>query len=124
MSFGAINGNGWIYVNGQKAGESSDSQTMAIIDVKRFLHGGDNTVAVVVANYTGVAGVNKGATLQVQDRSEPPVWKRSVFNGLAQIIVQSTRDAGTLRLTARSAGLQPVTATIRSQACALRPVLP
>jgi beta-galactosidase len=53
-----------------------------------------------------------------------PAWQRSAFNGLAQIIVQSTRKPGTLKLTARSSGLELATATIQSQACALRPTLP
>jgi beta-galactosidase len=124
MNFAAINGDGWIYVNGQKAGESHDSQAAAVVDVKHVLHIGENTVAVVVANYGSAGGVNKGVTLQIQDNPEMPAWQRSAFNGLAQIIVQSTRKPGTLKLTARSSGLELATATIQSQACALRPTLP
>jgi hypothetical protein len=94
------------------------------VDVKHLLHIGENTVAVVVANYGSAGGVNKGVTLQIQDSPEMPAWQRSAFNGLAQIIVQSTRKPGTLKLTARSSGLELATATIQSQACALRPTLP
>jgi beta-galactosidase len=44
----------------------------------------------------------------------PPVWSRSVFNGLAQIIVQSTGQAGELKLTASAEGLQPMTTLIQA----------
>lgn len=44
----------------------------------------------------------------------PAVWKRSVFHGLAQIIVQSTRTPGDIVLTASSPGLISGTLNIRS----------
>lgn len=50
--------------------------------------------------------------------------KRSLFNGLAQVIVQSTRDAGEIKLTASADDLAPATATLQSQPCALRPSVP
>jgi len=124
LCFGMIDEDGWVYVNGQKAGESHDYQSAPVFDVKRLLHPGENTVAVVVANYSGAGGVNKGVTLQFQGKPELPEWKRSVFNGLAQIIVQSTETSGRIHLMAQSDALQPATAAIQSQACALRPALP
>ena len=36
----------------------------------------------------------------IQIVTPEPVWKRSVFNGLAQVIVQSTRESGTIVLKA------------------------
>lgn len=42
-------------------------------------------------------------------------WKRSLFNGLAQIIVQSTREAGDIKLTATSQGVQSATVTIKTK---------
>jgi beta-galactosidase len=33
-------------------------------------------------------------------------WKRKVFNGLAQVIVQSTKEAGDIKITATSVGLK------------------
>jgi len=53
-----------------------------------------------------------------------PAWSRSAFNGLAQIIVQSTKDAGEIKLTATADGLHPATATVTTQAVALRPSVP
>jgi beta-galactosidase len=40
-------------------------------------------------------------------------WQRSVFNGLAQIIVQSSTTAGTLTLTATSPNLRPATVEVK-----------
>jgi beta-galactosidase len=68
--------------------------------------------------------LNRGVRLRFQGEPAPIAWRRSVFNGLAQIIVQSTRAAGAIRLTARADGLQPATITIRSEAAPLRPFVP
>ncbi len=51
-------------------------------------------------------------------------WQRSAFNGLAQVIVQSARQPGTIKLTAFSPGLRAGTSTIRSEARTLPLVLP
>jgi beta-galactosidase len=53
-----------------------------------------------------------------------PHWSRSLFNGLAQIIVQSTRDAGKFNLTASADGLTSATAAVQTQPCAPRPAVP
>lgn len=47
---------------------------------------------------------------------EPDVASaRSLFNGYAQVIVQTSRHAGRLKLTARSAGLVPAEATLNAR---------
>jgi beta-galactosidase len=51
-------------------------------------------------------------------------WKRKVFNGLAQIIVQSYRQPGEITLTAASPGLKPAVIVIQSRSAALRPAIP
>ena len=53
-----------------------------------------------------------------------PQWSRSLFNGLAQIIVQSTRDAGEIKLTATADGLTPATTVVKTQPCVPRPFVP
>jgi beta-galactosidase len=121
---GMIDEEGFIYVNGVQVGESHDWQAPAVLDVKPYLHPGDNTVAVAVANWSGPGGLNKGVTLEFQDKPAAPAWQRSVFNGLAQIIVQSTGTPGEIRLTARAGELSPASATVQSQPCPLRPAVP
>lgn len=51
-------------------------------------------------------------------------WSRSLFNGLAQVIVQSARDAGEIKLTATADGLEPATAAVESKPCVSRPSVP
>jgi beta-galactosidase len=41
-----------------------------------------------------------------------------LFNGLAQVIVQSTKDAGEIKLTATADGLAPATSAVQTQPCA------
>ena len=94
------------------------------IDAKRLLHPGDNTVAVVVSNYSESGGLNQGVTLRMQDKAILPEWKRSVFNGLAQVIVQSTREPGAIKLVATAEGLSPATVSVQSQPCVPRPSVP
>ena len=51
-------------------------------------------------------------------------WSRSLFNGLAQVIVQSTRDAGEIKLTASAHGLASATFVLQTKPCPLRPFVP
>ena len=113
--FGRISGGISVYVNGQMVGDAADPRTPSIFDVKALLHPGENVVAVATANYGPEhSGLSKGAELRLQ--GDPPAvhWRRSVFNGLAQVIVQSSTQAGTLKLTARSEGLEPATLLLQS----------
>jgi hypothetical protein len=51
-------------------------------------------------------------------------WSRSLFNGLAQIIVQSTREAGEIKLTASADGLALATTVLQTKPCTPRPSVP
>ncbi len=122
--FGRISGGVATYVNGQRVGGSVDPRAPSVYDVKALLHPGDNVVAVADANWgTGQSGLSKGVELRLQ--GEPPAvqWKRSVFNGLAEVIVQSSREAGSLTLTARSDGLDPASLVLQSRAAKPRPAV-
>ncbi|MEO8615244.1 MAG: beta-galactosidase GalA [Luteolibacter sp.] len=50
--------------------------------------------------------------------------KVRIYNGLAQIIVQSTKAAGEIKLTASSGGLEPASITLKTQPGAPRPFVP
>jgi beta-galactosidase len=119
-----IDEDGWVYVNGQKSGESHDWQSPPVFDLKPFLHAGENTIAIGVANWDSAGGLNKGVSLEFQEKPVAADWKRSVFNGLAQIIVQSTKEPGEIKLTASAEGLSPVTTVISSQPSTPRPSVP
>lgn len=53
-----------------------------------------------------------------------PIWKRSVFNGLAQVIVQSAQQSGEITLKASSPGLSSNVLRLQVQPTALRPAIP
>jgi beta-galactosidase len=51
-------------------------------------------------------------------------WKRSLFNGLAQVIVQSTQQRGEIVLKAVSPGLSSVEISMNSQSISLHNGVP
>jgi beta-galactosidase len=124
ISFGMIDDEGWLYVNGQLVGHSSDWSASPVFDIRKSLQPGNNSIAVVVKNNESQGGLNKGVTVEIQDKPIPPVWKRSAFNGLAQVIVQSTEDPGELKLTARADGLFPGTLSVPALSRPARPKVP
>ena len=124
IHFGRIDDSGSVYVNGQRVGESRNWQDSPAYDIKNYLHAGDNVIAVGVRNSSGTGGLVMGVNVELTGQPVAPAWSRSVFNGLAQIMVQSTKDADEIKLTASADGLTPVTATIQSQACVPRPFVP
>jgi beta-galactosidase len=124
LHFGRIDDNGWVFVNGQRVGESHDWQASPAFDIKKYLHPGDNLIAVGVRNKEGSGGLTMDVNLEIISDPIAPAWSRSLFNGLAEVIVQSTKDAGEIQLTASADGLAPATSTIQSQAVTLRPSVP
>ena len=124
LHFGTIDDHGWIFVNNQRVGESHDWQSPAVVDVKKALHPGDNVIAVGVKNDDGVGGLNPDVSVEIVGKPDAAPWSRSLFNGLAEVIVQSTTEAGEINLTASADGLKPATATVKTVSGPLRPSVP
>ena len=124
VRFTTIDDEGWVYVNGQLAGEAHDWSTPHSFDIRKFLHEGENTIAVAVKNNAGEGGLNGGVTLEIQEPPVPLEWKRSVFNGLAQVIIQTCKTPGELKLMARSGDLKSATVSVGAKPCAPRPSVP
>ena len=122
--FSGCDDEGWYFVNGQFVGESHDWQAQPIFDIKKFIHAGDNVIAVGVNNAVGQGGLNPNVTVKVIGHARVLPWSRSLFNGLAQVIVQSTREAGGFQLSATAEGLSSATAAVQTQPCIPRPSLP
>ena len=123
LRFGSIDEDGRIYVNGRNVGESQDWQVPTVVDIKSSLHPGENTIAVAVQNWNGSGGLDKGVSLQFAGEPVAPEWKRSTFNGLAQILVQSTKEPGEIQLTARANGLTPAILKLNVQPATPRPAV-
>ena len=124
ICFSGCDDEGWYFVNGQFVGESHDWQAQPIFDVKKYLHAGDNVIAVGVYNGVAQGGLNPNVNVQIVGHATAAPWSRSLFNGLAQVIVQSAKDAGEIKLTATADGLAPATAGVQVQPCAPRPTIP
>ena len=122
--FGKIEGDASVYLNGQRLGGGGDPRAATVFDVKSLLHPGENTVAVALAVYGDNGGVNKGVRLRYVYNGLVQAWSRSAFNGLAQVIVQSSREAGAIQLTARAEGLKPATVVVQTNPAAPRPAVP
>ena len=124
VRFSCIDDFGWVFVNNQRVGESTDWAAQPGYDIKQALHVGDNVIAVGLRNESNMGGLNPDVNVELQGKPVPAPWSRSLFNGLAQIIVQSTHDAGEMKLTATADGLQLTTATVTTVAGAVRPSVP
>ena len=124
IRFGGIDDHGWIFANNKRVGESRDWAAQPAYDIKKVLHAGDNVIAVGVMNQSGTGGLNPDVNVELAGKPVASAWSRSVFNGLAQILVQSAKTAGEIKLTASADGLRPLTTTITTQAATARPSVP
>ncbi|MDR3458484.1 MAG: beta-galactosidase GalA [Verrucomicrobiae bacterium] len=124
ICFSGCDDEGWYFVNDQYVGESHDWQAQPVFDVKKYLHVGDNVIAVGVYNGAAQGGLNPNVNVQIVGHGSVPPWSRSLFNGLAQVIIQATRNAGEIKLTATADGLTPATVTVQTQPCQPRPTAP
>jgi beta-galactosidase len=88
-----------LFINGKRVEDSSY--------LSGHLRAGKNTVAVV-------ARVEKGKNIGLVIRRVTPAlpWQRSLFNGLAQVIVQSDQAPGQIILTASGDGIAKTAITI------------
>ena len=100
-----------IYINGKKIADKllANKKENAFILDRSVLKAGKNTIAILATPILKVQSwdninTDPGA-IQVL---KPAVgWKRKLFSGLAQVIVQSTGDKGEVSLKASSVGLKP-----------------
>ena len=125
LVFGRIAGGISVYVNGHKVSGTIDGRTAAIFDVKALLHPGENVVVVPTASYGADAtGLSRGTSLRLQATAPAVHWSRSTFNGLAEVIVQASKDPGSVTLTASSDGLKAASFQLNAVAAEGRPAVP
>ena len=124
VRFGAIKDDGSVYVNGKLAGESHDPAASPAFNVRPFVHAGVNTVAVLVNGKADSGGLCGGVSVEFPATPASAGWKRSAFNGLAQVIVQADKQAGTVSLTASADGLATAIVNIITEPSTPRPSVP
>jgi beta-galactosidase len=108
---------------------NADGEDLAILKVEvvdkegRAVPTANNLVSFKVSGAGKLIGVGNGDP-NCQERDKEP--KRSLFNGLAQVIVQSNKQAGEIRIEALKEGwdgteLTPAKLAITTKAVELRP---
>jgi beta-galactosidase len=108
-----------IFINGKKlAGEvTQGKQGSDYIIPASWLHAGKNSIAIVASpllkkNSWDVLNEDAGVFSLVTPAG---VWKRKLFNGLAQVIIQSTSEPGEIMLNATSGNLRPASLNIQAK---------
>jgi beta-galactosidase len=126
LRFAGMGDHGFLYVNGQRITETHDWMPQPPIEMRRALHEGDNVIVVLVSRESPKGDFNTDVRLDLTSAfvMPPSPWMRSVFNGLAQVIVQSSKEPGTFKLTATGDGIKSASVSVQTQACVPRPSVP
>jgi beta-galactosidase len=107
-----------------RASINADGEDLAMIRVEaldaqgRAVPTAGNMVSFKVSGGGAFLGVGNGDPNCQESDIQP---KRSLYNGLAQLIVQSTKSPGTMTIEASAAGLGAGTLTIRAKSVTARP---
>jgi len=116
-----------IYINGKKVGDnlSEDKKGNEFKLDSSILHAGINTIAIEAVPLTKKHGweelnTNPGSIQLVYPAQ---AWKRKLFNGLAQVIIQSTGEKGEIVLKATSLGTKAGILTINATPALARPAV-
>ncbi len=102
----------------------ADGEDVAVLAVEALDKEGrpvptaENMVHFKISGDGALIGVGNGNP-NCQESDKKPM--RSLFNGLAQAIVQGTKTAGSIQITANSPGMAPANLTITTKQVKLRP---
>jgi beta-galactosidase len=102
-------------------GEDVSMLRVEVQDAQGRLHPvADNEISFSVTGPGKLIGLGNGdPSSHESDKGS----MRRVFNGLAQAIVQASKQPGTIALTASASGLESTTLTLNAKAAALRPAI-
>jgi beta-galactosidase len=116
-----------IYINGELVASNIErEEPVQVFELDhKILKDGKNCYAIVGAAFQKRSEweeLNTDAGL-IQIITPEPIWKRSAFNGLAQIIVQSTKQLGEITLLATSPNLKGAELNIKTIEGKIRPAV-
>ncbi|MGA9292749.1 MAG: beta-galactosidase GalA [Ignavibacteriaceae bacterium] len=121
----SITENQSVYINGHliAAGIKRDSPNQSFTLNHDMISQGRNDYAITgkrfrKKNQWDVPNTDPG---QVQVIYQSKQWKRKVFNGLAQVIIQSFKEPGEILLTAKSDGIKSSAIKIQTEEVKLKP---
>ena len=112
LTIGQVDDESRVFVNGTLIGTTNQWDRDWAFDARAALRAGRNELVLIVTNHAGPGGVGRGVWLS-GGREQPPAHRR-LFNGLAQVIVQSTGGAGAIALEATSEGMAAASVTVRA----------
>jgi beta-galactosidase len=104
LRFGQIADNGEVYLNGTSVGKHEGRGEAFEVSVSKLLKAGRNDLLVFVENRQNRGGLGQGVSLS--GVASGVAWKRSLFNGHAQVIVRSTGKQGVITLLASGPGIK------------------
>jgi len=113
LDIGQVDDESRVFVNGTLVGTTDQWDRDWGFDARGALRAGRNELVLIVTNHAGPGGVGRGVSLS-GGREQPPAH-RHLFNGLAQVLVQSTGEAGEIELRATSEGLAAGSVTVRAR---------
>ncbi|HEY1628376.1 MAG TPA: hypothetical protein VGF52_00875, partial [Tepidisphaeraceae bacterium] len=116
----------WIYLNGKQIANMSDDDHLSVEVKPGDFHAGKNVIAVIATPRRGSREeISRDENLAAVLRIVTPAgsWKRSLFAGLAQVIVRTNRQEGAIKLTASSGGLTAAMLNITAEPGPERPGL-
>lgn len=118
LFFSSIGKQQSIFINGKAVSRNlkDDQSAFEIVLDQNILKAGSNQIAIIATPLTkkndwDEVNTNPGT---IQIFREAGQWKRKLFSGLAQVIIQSTGQPGEIVLTATAAGLKTGTLKINS----------
>lgn len=116
LCFSGCDDRGGYFVNGQNVGQTNNWQDKPQYDITKLLHSGKNVIAVQVKNDGGQGGLNTKVTIKAVAEESGLVWSRSLFNGLAQVIVKSKAgSSGEVVISAKVNGLETGKCVIKAE---------
>jgi beta-galactosidase len=117
-----------VWVNGHETVRDLDTAASGpalLLDSGRFSTGLNRVQMIVVPRDGDRNHLPEQTRLgNVQVWTPAAAYQRRAFNGYAQVIVQTTREAGEIRLTAHAEGLQPAAATLTAKPNPVCPTAP
>ena len=125
IRFAGIDRKAWVFLNGRSLGNWDEAGPIPpFILPPKSLRAGDNVLAVGLLPAGQPEGIHSDVRLELIQAPVSPPWSRSLFNGLAQVLVQSTKAPGEIQLTATADNLELSTLRLQAQPAEPRPALP
>jgi len=113
LTVGQCDDHGVVFLNGHEVGRVDEWDQSLSIDVRAWLKPGHNELVIYVKNDGNRGGLGRGVSI-AGGQIWPQIHRR-LFNGLAQVIVQSNKQPGTITLKASAKGLTSATSPVTSK---------